>query len=499
MFKIYLIAIFVTMVSCSTFNHRDQRSSHANLVGRAPAASIQTCWKALMAIVHKKRNVEKKTFSYQLLKKLEEDHLEFDTEYPLPKDLNSLLKKAKVKVGESYETKFFLVTRISKRGDHQYNFIFKKQSQIKGGDGINKSYIKDSEIWLSDDKFYVGDKDQFVTFSTDSELPLEDAYRGVNLETSTAIRMDKLLERFKLTKKEASKKLGISEKQVDAFGLRKDVSKDKEFYIPSDFAPGYFQKLMVGREKFLSQNFTSDVASNLQKQGLPINAHIDLDYIELTHHSWEEIPSKFKELMNSLHTIFKHPMSHLHLGIPVDHVNRENVIRIAQVLEANIVLLRAMNFGKNVEPLKYYDSNFTERGVGNRGMLKLGLSEWKKPFRSHNLEIRQYPNISYGLRLLELGALLVKDVDKLNYPDKFKAHKIKDFRTQSLNQSLRLMGYILKSHSSYSDIGDKMIQFSDRIQEQGQISDDMREDVQTFLKSEKVERILKDTSIYFKN
>ena len=44
-----------------------------------------------------------------------------------------------------------------------------------------------------------------------------------------------------------------------------------------------------------------------------------------------------------------------------------------------------------------------------------------------------------------------------------------------------------------------MIQFSDRIQEQGQISDDMREEVQTFLKSEKVESILKDTSIYFKN
>jgi hypothetical protein len=65
--------------------------------------------------------------------------------------------------------------------------------------------------------------------------------------------------------------------------------------------------------------------------------------------------------------------------------------------------------------------------------------------------------------------------------DNFSARNIDDPYTSNLNGALKYVGTIARDHKGMTEVGETLIDFANRIEKEGKITDSMRKEVHNYL------------------
>ncbi len=451
-------------------------------------------------------------FSIEDSKKLYEAYVESGAPgdaIEFPADIVKLDDLPDTAQGDFYETRYFI---FSKEGE-TINYRIKPQPVFNKGKGILKTVKNKSELWHRTEPITYEDGTP-LTFSNDSELPYEDSVRMIYSDIAASLKLEEYTSANPISKSAIAEKAGISEKQVDTFALRKDVNKSQEKFQVTDLSPGYVEEHLLPSQKDEFEGFSSifhiDIERIFRERGFPFKAHNDIGYIELTHESYEVIPSQFFDTINTLKRVTKYSMDHLHLGVPSEKVNEEQFDTIAKIIEALVVVSRCENLGKDAKELDYRTSNFSKGNAIEdwRGMVKAQPNEWSLPHPSHNLEIRHYNGINEGMSFLEYAAFLSLERNELLIIPDFNPVYVRDQKTQSMTQTLRFLAFYLARRDEYKQHAEWFNEFAEMIETlekksrnkhaaRSEITDAHRIELQKYLKNNRVRNILADRSIFY--
>lgn len=532
--KYFTSLLFCLILSCAT--HQSLPTKSAN---RAPSSITKNCINVISNFFNRIKNkinyqpdetgivpLSKKSSSLTSTPKNIEGDIDLNLYYSLLENFqqasggssdytevpDSLLNKVKKLLKDDtsfYEDRFIIV----KKDEDSYSFLFKTPVQYSGGKGIKTSYKKSSKIWsmTTPAQFPSG---RHITLSNDSELPYVDSYRILLSDIDAALKLEEFTSPYQFTLEEIAKRTKQSIKQVDKFVLRKNVDRNKTYFVATDINPTYAEPFLRQKANILEEEFSElffpSVEKIFRENNFPFRAHDDNGYIELTHETWEDIPSNFFDLMSRLNRVTQYSMDHLHGGFPAEDVSEEQFETIAKIIETKAVLAKALAFGANVKEMEYSSSNFFPPEISEwRGMVRAVKNEWSKPFPSHNLEIRQYNNITHGMYLLEEAVSLGLNSHNLKIFTDIKYPNFLDKKTQSLAASLKFAALYLERFDQYQELALETHILSQEITKQAKaalledrsnppISDELRTEVQIFLKETKLLDILEDLTLFYK-
>jgi hypothetical protein len=132
--------------------------------------------------------------------------------------------------------------------------------------------------------------------------------------------------------------------------------------------------------------------------GIPGKAHMDGKAVEVSHSSYDTIPSQLEKDLKTLHSLAKDPelspSTHLHAGLPADAVSEEKARHIASAIEARLTLGLAAREPELTGKLTYLWGS-PMAGRNSRGVVFLKPKEFKKPVVTHDIEIRQADSVSH--------------------------------------------------------------------------------------------------------
>lgn len=289
-----------------------------------------------------------------------------------------------------------------------------------------------TSFWLQNEAVTVAGKNQKqfpLTFSFDSEVSLENTYRYLisNPESEAWLKqvleapsegLKAFLSNSSLSKPELANLLQVSERQFDRFVLRKGIDENKASFFLLDLNPSYLHGAYFNhaRHERNSGAFLHELQvgfkTSLIKNGFPVSLHMDAANFEITHASSERIPAQFRKLVvEGLHTQIKNPQTHLHIGLPEKAITNTKALEITRAVETKIILELAEGWEPGTKELAFVDGTSLRADPGDvdyRGVVRLGYSEFSKPVKAHNLEIRQWDTIEGGLENLALAAEMAK-------------------------------------------------------------------------------------------
>lgn len=317
-----------------------------------------------------------------------------------------------------------------------------------------------------------------LTYSFDSEIPtvnwlgmihtsprMREAFENATSELETL--------RLPRTKEQLSKIFNLSVKQFQSFALRKSVDKNKASFDLWDLNPNYLDILI---EKFVNLNERNELAESmspslretvLEVYGLQTNSEIDgIATIELQHALYSDVPIEFARQISTLHRVFSRPQTHLHIGIPAS-IGEEKALAIARAVETKVVFDLAMKFEVGENNLVYSSgTNLRHKPIHDRGPVFLKLNEFDEPFIAHDLEIRQWPNITEGMNLLALASQLVQAYQYVRVFEMSKMRKVySDGRVGNLKGALEYASLVLRDNADprISGIAARLLEFSQEI------------------------------------
>ena len=327
---------------------------------------------------------------------------------------------------------FFSLSQVQAKNASEWEVpAFWQQNTVLTLQGIPKERFATISRWLNQwvERNTQKEVQQPLTFSFDSEIPYDDVFR-LFLETREDFQaLDEVLKGQLFTKQALIRILKISEKQIQAgFVLRRGIPMDQGKYRMTDLNPRFFGLLFDAKLVNIlninpeSRKIMKLLEGILRKRGFNISAHLDCGFIEITHESWETVPSSFMRIVGNIHSTFKRPQMHLHIGIP-SVVSEKEMLGIARAVESKVILDMLVFDPTEGEALKYRKGSAlrTDPNPQTKGVIRLGVREWKKPgpARSHNLEIRQWLDLNHGLGLLEFASHLAMNHQSLSLLDDF--------------------------------------------------------------------------------
>ena len=355
---------------------------------------------------------------------------------------------------------------------------------------------------------------QPLAFGFDSEISLSEAY-GLILNSPKKLREFK--KNFKelrdwrgpLTLSKPRKAaawaetFGLSEKQLQAFAIRKGVKRAKASFLPTDLNPTFFHKWVNdnGAYSLVNAFLVEPVRGILKKrEKFPVKAWQDTLNVEIQHESFERSPRIFDRLIGRLHRVFKKPQTHLHLGIPSEVVSREKAFSIARALETKIILKWALDEPKPAAgPYADYSYLTASSYVGGKGAIQLNYDRWGQPVISHDIEVREWDNIGHGMALLSFAARMALEHARIKVLANFKPADIRDRFTINLNGALRYAGEMLVDSGDPTRVeaGRGLLSLSRQIEEARSIDGLMRVKIHAYLKSQRILGML-DENIFLK-
>lgn len=331
-------------------------------------------------------------------------------------------------------------------------------------------------FWDREQPFLIGENTNRLplTFSFDSEVSLEDSLRLIYKDTEAQMELAKIPElNMEHPIDFLRGYLATSDAQFKQFALRKGVDKNKKSYRILDLNPSYAQKILDTISFLLGSLHASigeQVKTVLRKNGLPVETHIDLSNIEITHESFEVIPHNLKKIVaDELHNRFKSPMTHLHIGFPAEIISTEQFYAVSMAIEARSVLRLAETWRVGDQPLSYFwGSLLSNRSDPShpRGVIRANVGRWKKPVLMHDLELRQYTSLDEGLENIALAAMLGRNYSKIRNVFFEKDYGIDGF-TGNLGGALFYATKILEKSKNINDhkIAEDLLIFLNRIEE----------------------------------
>lgn len=353
-------------------------------------------------------------------------------------------------------------------------------------------------FWDREQPFLIGEDTNRLplTFAFDSEVSIEDSLRLIYKDTEAQMELAKIPELnmenpidFLLGY------LATSDAQFKQFALRKGVDKNKKSYRILDLNPSYAQKILDTISFLLGSLHDSigeQVKTVLRKNGLPVETHIDLSNIEITHESFEVIPHNLKRIVaDELQHRFKSPMTHLHIGFPAEIIDKEQFHAIGMAIEARSVLKLAETWRVGDRPLSYSTgtllTDINHRSPIVRGVIRARTNHWKKPALMHDLEIRQYNSLDEGLENIALAAMLGQNYTKIRNVIFENDYGIDGF-TGNLGGALFYTAKILEKSKNTNDykIAEDLLTFLNQIDNFHNIDNDLREEIAIYLKKHNV-------------
>ncbi len=352
------------------------------------------------------------------------------------------------------------------------------------------------ELWNYSASIKVNRSAKFneLTFSFDGELTYYELIKFLKKDADALKDLDSVFVQ-EFSKKELLKILKISEKQFDTFVIKKgsELAQKKSFKL-HHLPPKYFAYAM---DHFMFNNYydfmkiyqpLEDVAVKyLKKNKFPIEAHQDSGFIELTHKNFENIPSKFHDLMFKMDDHFRESTMHLHLGVPEQSIEKHEMIFVANAVEARVTLKMVEN---GIERELPYNKTtigkavFEEYPGSERGLVKLTLNDFGNG-EVHNLELRQYSTMEEGLDYLAFSSYLAKNAKQM------KSVKLKDYYFLHTNYG-NVQGSLDFLSELYAQLPE--VHYQKWAKELKRLADDINsENEKSVIK--KVQKFLKDTSL----
>lgn len=330
------------------------------------------------------------------------------------------------------------------------------------------------------------------------------------------IPMDKILEADMAT---VGTKTPRSRKQFLAFGgLRKDVPTERDSYAITDLNPrlyDYFMSDIIeplieskkrGKNlKFvnISHDGAKEFAEGYRRlmseimvddMKLPVKATLDSGFLEFPHSSYESVPSQWNRVLKTeINDVLKWNSSHMHIGVPAE-IGKDNMDAISRAVEARIILEHASSPTTLHKPL-YATSYSTLRGPvdsskKSAGVIRMNYGRHKEPIEMNDLEVRNYLKFSEGQNHLALAASLAKRHEEgLHHFPKFQSVSIQDPNTSNLNGALKYVGSVAQQNGQ-EEIARRLMDFSRRIENEKEITMELRKDVARYLKEIDIMKLL---------
>jgi len=360
------------------------------------------------------------------------------------------------------------------------------------------------EAWINSEKIFIKGTNETLSFSYDGELAWDEVLAFIKDDPEAMSALNKLFpERY--NKAQILKKINMSEKQFDAFVLKKGTPlADQGSWLASELPPRYFAFMIEGKfgkeivEKPI-EVMAQSIVKVMRKRGFIVDGHSDSGFVELTHPTFDVKPSVFEKTMHDFDQHF--PKSTMHIGIPLAGTSKIKTTAISRAIEAKAILTLAEQNTKSELPYIVYSSLRNEREIKTmspwRGVIRTGFNEFKN---ADNIEIRQYVSMNDGIGMIKLGSNLSSNSHALYEVEHFNPLKIKDLRTSNLNGALEYVGILFKNKGSeeYLKLGDEMISMAKQMEKEKAISDNMRHKVEKFLETNKIVKKLEDPSLYLK-
>lgn len=353
-------------------------------------------------------------------------------------------------------------------------------------------YFKNYRFW-SEDLISLKSKNlnQHLTYSYDTEILLGDIWgfikkNGTESEVAHAsILLNNIFIKNDYTLKSLSRDFKLSESQVRLFLINKNVSSSTTNFKASDFTPFGINlladkiKIKNTASKFLDSAFLPIV----RRMGLDIAVEVDGNSPEIKHATSEKSPKIYKDIIKKIHRLFKNPQTHFHVALPADFISHTQAQKIARAIEAKLVLELLLNAHTSDENLMYDNTVFSPLTHGKRGNIKLGLDTFTKPFKSHDLEIRQWISIDGALKSVEIASHLAKRTSEKNLilPNSVLSSAIES-RYGAVFQSLDLVSHILRE--SYPDLSADLKKFSERsvLQSDSRLPDKLIQEISAYIR-----------------
>lgn len=252
-------------------------------------------------------------------------------------------------------------------------------------------------------------RDYPLTLSFDSEFDLAEVLKAIQQDSRLLRELEPKLESYSV-----EDIVSGSEYSVESFrrnALRTGVDRDRKTYkltdlIPSAYSKGVFANAVKKYPKHFGQlpadNQMSHVTRAFQKVtdalGIPGKVHMDARAVEVSHSSFDTVPSQLESHLKTLHSLAKDPerspATHLHAGLAADAVSEEKARKIASAIEARLTLGLAGRPPEESGKLTYLWGS-SMAGRHSRGVVYLKLNEFKKPVLSHDIEIRQADSVMH--------------------------------------------------------------------------------------------------------
>lgn len=343
---------------------------------------------------------------------------------------------------------------------------------------LGKTRKKVPDFWTKTSPVQIGA--QAITFSHDTEVPLDDVLRFIY---SDEVSFKKFAAVFPdpMQRSQLQQLLKVSEKQFNAFFLKNGVATNKSAYRISELNPLGAALAMESKSRNVPGDVLEIVQEQLARQGLPLKAHLDSGVVEFTHPSFESNPSQFFRHMQTMDKLFPKGGHHVHLGLPITELNSDQLMSVGKALETKLTLAMAERSVDVENKIPFSDSLLGRYTQGRRGLVRADEAAFGN---AHDLEIRVGRNTEDFLNSAEWGtelALKAKSLKKIEVT----SHKVDDLYTQNLPSALEYLGLAMKG-TQHENIGNELLSFSARILKEKKISVEIRYEIQNFLAANKV-------------
>ncbi len=305
-----------------------------------------------------------------------------------------------------------------------------------------------------------------LTFSFDSEIPTPEWLGLIHKDEGMRAAFQTFLEKNQRGKAgtqltpwtlpQIARTLGMSEAQALRFAIRQNVNKTKLSFDSWDLTASALANMVEqsssrGLFYLISEMHQAVSKYLLQATSLETRSHADGSSVELTHPRYSILPSEFGQKVSILHHVFKHPQTHLHIGIPSE-IGDERSLTVARAIEALITVDLVIRFQPGDSYLSFTDgSTLLEVPVTDhetRGVIVYGEREFVTPHTSNNLEIRQWPSISAGLNLLARAAELVINHERLKTVQMTTRSRSINPKVGNLSGALEFISLLLRESPS---------------------------------------------------
>lgn len=325
-----------------------------------------------------------------------------------------------------------------------------------------------------------------LSFSTDAELPIAEAWR---LHTGDRDLFRNYGDTVSLSRLEQIVEDDPNLVGVEVF-LKRGAPQKAEYEIHELLLP----------DEWLFKTPTRP-QTRAHEMGFPVVVHWDgFASLELTHESYETVPSQYRSLLRKIHETFENPQTHLHLGVPSTAVTPGEVDAIARAIETRAVLhhaLQPISFGVPRSGSANGALNTSEHWY--TGPISVEHNRWE---RTHDIELRQWDHregdyIEDGLNLIAFGSRLAQQPARLVL--KPVPYGWGDRSAMNLSGGLRYGGEMLSRNAdpAIAGIGDEMQALAKRADAfDFGLPADFRLEVQTFLRDNQVEDLLATEEVW---